>query len=272
VKRLVAVSVSVLAMSLVPFVAHASPTSAQCIEANEHAIASRKKLALLDAQRDLATCADAACPADIASECARQLHDIVAAIPSITFVAKSDTGADLTDVRVEMDGRILADHLGATAVQVDPGEHTFVLTAKSGPSVTRKLLLREGEKDRNETVTFAVTPPMPFTPPATKHDGVWRATGAALAGVGLVSIVLGSIFGVVAITAYNDQVAACRNGCTGQLRLDAQADHDRAVWSSTASTIGFVAGGVLLVAGSVVFFAAPVVGTDRVALSIGGTF
>jgi len=277
VKR-VAPALLVLAASFTSLVARADPTAAACVEANEHAIQERKKLSLRDAQRDFATCAQASCPADIATECGRQLHDVAVAIPSVVFAAKSDKGDDLTDVRVEMDGMLLAEHLGASAIVVDPGEHTFVLTAKGRGSVTRKLLLREGEKERAETFTFsnvAVVPVVapPLSQPATKHDATWRVTGAALAGAGLLGVVLGSIFGGIALAASNDQKSLCpKDGCEPGKHDLADAAHDRAVWSSTASTVAFVAGGVLLVTGGVVFFAAPVVRSDRVALSIGGTF
>ena len=76
-------------------------------------------------------------------------------------------------------------------------------------------------------------------------------------GVGGVGLVLGTIFGIRALSI-GDQSDLCKLGPQGNgCPTTAVDDQNTARSSGTISTIGFVAGGVLAAGGAVLFFTAP---------------
>jgi hypothetical protein len=85
-----------------------------------------------------------------------------------------------------------------------------------------------------------------------------RTIGLVVAGVGVAGIGVGAVTGILAIGKHDDAVAACpsypdRCPADGSgTRLNEQA-RDLA----SVSTIAFIGGGVLVVAGAVLFFVAP---------------
>src|SRR5882724_84046 len=108
----------------------ADPTTADCIAANDGSISSRNDHNLRAARAQLLVCAASACPADVRTECTRRVAEVNAAMPTVVFAAKDQTGKDLAAVKVTMDGEPLADRLDGTALSVDPGEHSFVFDAE----------------------------------------------------------------------------------------------------------------------------------------------
>jgi len=102
----------------------------------------------------LLTCASANCPADIRKDCTSRVEEVNAQIPTVIFRAKDASGADITAVKVTMDGEVLADRLEGTALSIDPGEHTFTFETAGQSPVTKKLVIQQNQKDRAEVVTF----------------------------------------------------------------------------------------------------------------------
>jgi hypothetical protein len=84
-----------------------------------------------------------------------------------------------------------------------------------------------------------------------------RRTGLIVGGVGAVGTIVGVVFGIRA-ASIGDQSSKCtlgpRNDGCPQSAVD---DQDSARSSALISTIGFIAGGALLVAGGVLYFTAP---------------
>jgi hypothetical protein len=85
-------------------------------------------------------------------------------------------------------------------------------------------------------------PPLPTSPPEAGGSSTWRTVGWIVGGVGVVGLGLGTVFGVSAVSGKNNAhcnaASVCDPGSLGGVRS-----------SATASTIGFVAGGVLLAGG-----------------------
>jgi hypothetical protein len=79
--------------------------------------------------------------------------------------------------------------------------------------------------------------------------------GIGLAGVGVVGIGLGTVFGVLASNAWNNAKTAC-GGDVGHCTdvPSATSDKSTTVTDGTISTIAFIAGGVLVAGGAVLFF------------------
>ncbi|MEO7110527.1 MAG: hypothetical protein ABI183_08830, partial [Polyangiaceae bacterium] len=94
--------------------------------------------------------------------------------------------------------------------------------------------------------------------PAKSSGGGQKILGGALAGVGAVGLVVGSVFGVVALnkksnasdpTKCNPEFTVC-NAAGKQLVDTAKSD-------GFISTVALVGGGVFAAAGAVIFFTAP---------------
>ena len=107
--------------------AFASPVLAAdkqaCIDAHSDAQHLRKADKLIDAQRALATCSASDCPSAVAQDCTTWRDEVEAAIPSIALTVRDEAGHDIVDVRVSIDGALVATHLDGRPLPLDPGEH-----------------------------------------------------------------------------------------------------------------------------------------------------
>jgi hypothetical protein len=84
--------------------------------------------------------------------------------------------------------------------------------------------------------------------------------GLVLGGVGVAAAVVGTIFGLNAISSWSDAKAACNQQpaqCDPQHLADGQSAHDSASSAALISTISFVASGALLIGGAYFYFTAP---------------
>jgi hypothetical protein len=157
-------------------------------------------------------------------------------------------------------------------IPLDAGKHTFTAEApKKKPWKTQVDVTGDGSKvevkiprleDVPATPTAAVTPPpkepAPSTPPAKAEDpgAGRRVIGYTLGAVGIVGVGVGGVTGLMAIGANNDAKKLCPNAgpCADKTGVD---DNDKAKTLGTVSTIGFVAGGVLIASGVVLVLTAP---------------
>jgi len=241
----------------------ADPTTADCLSATESSLTLRNQHKLRDARAQLLICSAATCPADIRGECVRRVAEVNAAMPTIVFEVKDAAGNDLTGVRVDMDGGILAEHLEGTALSIDPGEHNFAFTHAGDPPVQKVFVIREGEKDRRERVVLGPSPVVvaaapgvvaqaPAAPAPAASPWTGRRIGAVVLGaVGVAGIGVGAGYGLAAMSRHDDAQKACPNVCADQHGVD--------LWNSarsagTISTIAFIAGGVALAGGAVLWF------------------
>jgi hypothetical protein len=272
----------------------AEPTKQQCVEANDGAQDLRQAGKLRQARETLALCASASCPAIVRDDCTQRLTELDSAMPHVVFAAKDAAGNDLVDVKVTIDGAPLADRLDGSSLKVDPGPHVFVFTWEGHPSVTKKLVLAEHDQARREVVVFggAETPHVESASLATAPaaagsggSGIDRKTIAfAVGGAGVIGLVVGSIFGIVAKNTYDGATSRCAqsgssppSGCPGDAL---SAGNNTAHQQATVSTVGFVAGAALLTGGAILYFTAPkagvavapTVGTNGGGLSVLGTW
>jgi hypothetical protein len=273
--------VAVLAAVAAP----ARADTASCIAASESSLSLRQQGKLHASLQQLAVCADASCPDEVKTECARRIDSIDAAMPTLIVAAKDGSGNDLSDVTVTMDGAPLLTTLDGRPVRIDPGEHVFVFTRAGQPPVEKHLVLQEGERDRREEVVIGpVAPPSvpgtDSTSPPVRTPSWWttqRILAVAGGGLGLVGIGLGTSWGLYAISAQNQEKSHCSASSCPNAR-QANEDYSTAREDATASTIAFAAGGALLAAGAVLFFTAhsvevaPTVGTRGAGLTIAGGF
>ena len=103
------------------------------------------------------------------------------AMPTIVFESKDATGSDVSTVRVAMDGEVIAERLGGTALSIDPGDHEFSFEAPGHDIIKRRFVVYENEKARRERVVFGVPDPVP--PPIPEPGGMrlsrWNRVGSS---------------------------------------------------------------------------------------------
>jgi hypothetical protein len=195
-------------------------------------------------------------------------------------------------VSVTRDGKpIDAGSFGA-AMPVDPGHHVIDATAPNkkpfhqevdvgakGAEARVTVKLEDAPVTQQTTTTTTVNPITPPPPQETSSSGSgMRIAGLTLIGVGVAGVIVGGIFGGLAIGKKNDAAPLCTSDFS-KCTTAGKAIVDDALAFGTISTIGFIAGGVLAVGGLVVFLVAPKSHESRVSFSvspfgasIGGSF
>ncbi len=244
--------------------AAADATKAECIAASENAQDLRHAGKLRESRTRATVCIEASCPGLVREDCARLVDELDKAMPTIVFEVKDSAGNDVSPVRVTMDGQPLTDQLGGTPMPVDPGGHRFVFEADFLPSTEKTMVLREGEKNRHEQIVLggvavasASSQEASPTKAASTDGSSQRTIGLVLGGAGVAGVVVGSIFGLVASSAWSSSQSECASPTNCPSHAKAVTDHDSATSAGTISTIGFLAGGALLGTGAVLFFTAP---------------
>jgi hypothetical protein len=255
------------------------PALSACIAANESSIARRSEHRLLEARAEALKCATEACPALLRDACKRRVDQVNAALPSIVFEVKDETGADVA-AKVTMDGQRLAEGPQGTAITSDPGSHRFVFEASGRLAVERTFILREGEANRRERIALApASPPalgaLPVTgapeprtasplasAPSSEHAASslfprQRMYALVAAGVGVVGVAVGVGFGATVQSRSNRSQAECPSASDCPQHEQAVSDHDAAATSAAVATIATIAGGAALAAGVVLWFTAP---------------
>jgi hypothetical protein len=186
----------------------------------------------------------------------------------LTIVAWSGQVLSVTRDDAPVDGAVLG-----TAIPVDPGKHVVSAAAPGKRLWTTTVLV--GEHADHVTVSVPILPdepnataelsPSPSVAPApvaaasveapNKALGTQRILGIVAAGVGVVGIAVGTVFGLQAGSRWSDAKQSCDPypycGEEGQ-----RLAHD-AKRSGTISTLAFVVGGVGLAGGAALWFTAP---------------
>ncbi len=251
-----------------------APTKLQCNDAHTQAQPLRRAGQLRAARRELRTCAAPSCPTLVRDECVQWLDEVGRSIPSLVLEAKDQDGNDRSDVRVTLDGQVLAERLDGSAIEIDPGEHDLVFESEGVPPVTRHVVVGVGEKDRHERVTLEVpraavpppppppapppapppvevpaavapaptpAPPVEPPPPAARTESGSVALCALGFGTASVGLVVGSIAGIVSFVQVANIKSQCNgNSCPGSLASS----------GSNAATIGNVSNVAFALAGA----------------------
>jgi hypothetical protein len=272
---------AVVAAASAPSPALADVAKAECLDASTKAQDFRRDGKLSEAREQLRKCVDPACAGAIHDDCTKWLDELERAQPTILFEAKDAAGRDVPEARVTMDGQPLADRLTGSAIPVDPGSHTFRFEVAGQPPVETTLLIRETEKNRLERIVMATSPtqpepPAPPTPtplppatqeqpqaapapaPSPEHVAETRSprripmktVGLVVGGAGVAALLAGSVFGIEALSTKGSHCSSdglCDPGSAGT-----------AEGQATASTIGFVAGTLLVAGGAVLYLLPPV--------------
>jgi hypothetical protein len=268
-----------LAVSLT--VAFDAPTAlamdpGQCVDANAKAQGLRRSGKFGLAREQLHLCVQAECPAIIRDDCAQRLEELERLQPTIVFDARDGSGTRLVDVKVLMDGQPFAQKLDGTALPVDAGPHMFTFDVAGQSIVGSSIVVNEGEKARHEPVRIGPAAPSAPAPVVTPTPGgattpiivmaapqepknvggAQRAAGVTLGILGLLGIGAGAIFTEIE----SSDIATSKSYCGPTQcpnRAGAVAENNNANTALLGSEISFVAGGVLVVGGVILFLTAP---------------
>jgi hypothetical protein len=254
------VVVTSLAFGLLASTASAGMTKQACAKANADGQASRLDGKLGDARASFQTCVDPSCPSIVRDDCAQRLSELDRAQPTIVFDVKDGPGNDVGTVSITVDGHALTATSAGLALRIDPGEHAFTFTANDLPPVARSFVVREGEKDRHERIVLgALTapPPVAAAKPPESGLGTQKVLGLSAAGVGVIGIAVGSIFGVQTFSAVSAQKSDCPSAGNCPHAGPASSEHSTSETDSAVSTVAFIAAGALLAGGAFLFFTAP---------------
>jgi len=220
-------------------------------------------------------------------------HDRAAALePKLSKITiRVDLANKSRGLRVTRDSVEIGAGVWNTPLPIDPGPHDIEATAPGRTRWTEHVQIAPNGATQTVVVPTlledpdATPPPIPAVVPVTaprnqspdepeapQNDGTTqRLLGLGVAGVGVVAAGVGTLFGLKASSKLSDSNADnhCHDGnlcdATGvQARSDATS-------AATISTVAFVASGVLIAGGAVLFFTAPHASkvTAHVAPSIG---
>jgi hypothetical protein len=187
-------------------------------------------------------------------------------------------GADGVALSVRRDGVSVDPAELGTPIPVDPGPHQVEVTAAGkAPWSTTVQVTGDAATVAVDIPKLAEAPsggaapqPAPAVSPdsgTTPHSSIQKPLGIGVAAAGLVGLGLGTYFGLSAGSKWDDAKAGCRDypyDCSSQA-LDKQSS---ASSQATVSTVAFIAGGVAVAAGAVLWLTAGS-GEAKTALGVG---
>lgn len=234
---------------------------AECVAASEKAQQARNAGKLSEAREQLVICGRAECPRLIQQDCTQWMSDVLSVLPSVIPGAKDRKGRDLIDVKVSIDSKVVTESLDGKPVLVDPGVHVVRFETKGAAPVDEKIVVRQGEKNRIVTVTFALGDepdngakkpgPIDVGRDGDRHDRDRGGSSAPIAafivgGLGIVALGTALYINLDA----NADARKLRDECAPRCN---PADVDDVEQRRIIAGVTAAAGGALLIAGVVLF-------------------
>jgi hypothetical protein len=254
--------------------AQAAPTRDECIKASEDAQLLRIKSQLVSARAKLLVCTNDSCPKLVKKDCGGWLDEVDHGIPTVVLGARDPDGKDLVDVRVTLDGNLLTEHLDGKAIAIDPGNHTLRFEA-NGHAHEEPIVAREGEKDRNVSVTLGepkARPPVVVAPlkplDSTPEAPTSRAPSPAtwvIGGLGLATLAASGVVGLFSLVQRENLYNSC-----GQAGTCQQSDVDQVYLMYDLAYAGAAIGGAFLLTGVILYFTTRPAAAHHVSASASG--
>lgn len=256
----------VLACSLASPPAFAEgPSKEVCLDSHSRGQDARDAGKLSLARKLFLACAQSACPSLVQGDCARYTDDLARMQPTVSFLARDGSGADLPDTTIYVDDMLLATRLDdGKTYDLDPGKHT-IRFVHHGKEQTVTVVVGSGEKGRTIAATFASAPARRAVaatelggpgaaresrdggkPAAPARPHVNRPTGAkVLIVVGAIGAIGGGALGIVGLTRVP---ASCSLGSHECAAPPGDPAFDDARSAVQLTNIGFLTGGIGVVA------------------------
>jgi hypothetical protein len=109
---------------------------------------------LIEAKKSLILCGGPQCPTAMHPDCQQWLSSVESSIATVVFRVSSASGPPPSEVVVSVDGGE-AVRLDGRAVSVDPGAHEVSVEAPGYRTTTKRIVVSEGDRLRNELVILA---------------------------------------------------------------------------------------------------------------------
>jgi hypothetical protein len=186
------------------------PSEERCLAAYEQGQRLRLKHALLEARSELLLCAREPCPESFRPECLQWFDEVQQLVPSVIIHVEGDVAA--TDVRVSIDGVLVASRLDGTPIEVDPGEHTFRFEPAGRAASEQRVLINVGQKARLITINASAREPAPASDRATSSSRSPSLTPWIFAGVGGIALGSFAYFGATGLSQ-RDELGRCTPFC-----------------------------------------------------------
>lgn len=222
-----------------------------CLAASEKAQQLRNEGKLSAAREELLVCGRAECPKLVQQDCTQWMSEVLQILPTIVPGAKDRRGRDLVDVKVSVDGALVAESIDGKAVPIDPGVHTLRFEAAGAPAVEEQVVVKQGEKNRIVTVTLAIG-----EEPASAKEGTAPASEPERSSAPIAAYVVGGL-GLAALGAAlyvqldaNGDARDLRETCAPRC---AQSDVDDLETRYNIARVTAAVGGAALIAGVVLF-------------------
>jgi hypothetical protein len=218
--------------------------------------------------KEAATAAQNAKEADRAKLARSKAAALETTLPTLTIVVPAAT--DRPDLQVTRDGQAVGRAAWGTPIPVDPGPHTVQASAPghktwqrdapvagAGAKVSVEVPPLDEDTAAPPGPAPAPVPPAPAVPQETSAStpgSTQRVLGVIVAGMGVAGLAVGSVAGFVAMSKNHDVPSQCSGSvCNAQ----GISSLDGAKTAATTSTVGFVAGGIAVAAGAILYLTAP---------------
>jgi hypothetical protein len=194
-------------------------------------------------------------------------HDRIAAIEPQVSKVKVVLPAGITpkDVVVKIDGNKIAPE-NFSEMPIDTGEHNVEVSQAGKKPWTDTIHVQIGtypievpeltsaKEEAAKPITTTTTVPLG----QSRANPTYRIVGGVAVGVGVVGVVVGSIFGLSARSKRDEAREICRANDAKQCHNEAGLDVWRDASSAgTISTVGFILGPALIATGVVLWVIAP---------------
>lgn len=200
----------------------------------------------------------------------RRAEALAPRLPKLTIEVPAEVSA-LRGVEIRRGGEVVQQTLWGTSVALDPGEHVLSARADQKKPWQRTVRVEEGASlvvqiPALEGVRLEVTGAAEAAS-ASRPDGDvvmgegpsggavtgQRAAAIAVGGAGVAGFVIGAVFGVRALSQWDEALDLCVNENPEECYPGAAARGDRASTAATTSTVMFALGGAGLAAGAILW-------------------
>jgi hypothetical protein len=213
----------------------------------------RRAKKLIEAKAAMRECAMSECPMMVQQDCLQWIQSIDEQTPSIVFSIEAD-GKPVTGAKVTIDDREV-DASAGTAIALNPGPHTYVVSHPPYTPQSGALNVLEGQRYRVFTVRFEqqkpATPDAPVRPLVRTETvrpvplGTWVLLGVGVAGAGAFAGM-----GLTGKSQEDELKDVCSPNCTDH---DTQSMRSLYLGADIAAGVGAAA----LIAAGVVFITRP---------------
>ena len=229
---------------------------ATCVKASEVGQSLRDEGKYLRAREKFLVCSRDVCPAVVRRDCVGWLTEVDTSLPSVVISA-TDSGHDVSDVKVTIDGTPVVGKLEGKPIPLDPGAHALHYEHAGQKPIDDQIVVRAGEKNRLVKVSFGTVPsaaPLaaagapgaaPVVVPQAKPPS---PVAYVLGGVGIVGMIGWAYFGLTGTSDAHTLRATCAPNCSTSAVSHVNTKLALADAGMAVGIAGIVSGGIVFLA------------------------